>query len=64
MASSSSWFVLGEDEEGQGEEFNPQWNEGCFCAFLGEIICPSIQGGSLRSSAAVRTGPAEKLEEL
>lgn len=32
--------------------------------FLGEIICPSIQGGSLRSSAAVRTGPEEKLEEL
>lgn len=32
--------------------------------FLEEIICPSIQGGSLRSSAAVRTGPEEKLEEL
>lgn len=39
-------------------------NEGCFCAFLGEIICSSIQGVSLQSSAVVRTGPEEKLEEM
>lgn len=44
MASSSSWFVLGEDEEGQGEEFNPQWNEGCFCAFSGGDNLPQHSG--------------------